>query len=371
MISSIRIEGFRGFGVLELENLGQINLIMGANNCGKTAALEAINLLTSQASTEALLQTLWRRDGTGILFRRVNQANCNGGIWPLFFGNNRQADTTFVLSSRGLSSEARLTGEIRDRLQDECEDTRGTHFDDSGLALFLDGDPEPVVAVIPIDNSGNATRGALDWTTRRQLNDLKHEPKNISLASASLGTCELVSMWNDIVLTPDEERVLRIVASLDDGIDRIEARFPDESQQDVDPRQLGFVVKYKGVPNLLPIESLGSGMWRLFSLAVASMNCRNGTLLVDEIDAGLDTTTQSIMWRVLLSAANDLNAQVFATTHNIDCINILAEEACNASIDSDIAPNVMFYRIESGREKAIPLTPNQIKIAERHGLEIR
>ena len=371
MISSIRIERFRRFDVFGLENLGRINLIMGANNCGKTTALEAIHLLTSQASREALAQTIWRRDGAVIPFRRLKQGAYKGSVWPLFNGNDCDLDATFELSSTGTNSGANLTAKINDKLQDGHETLQGPDHEDSDMALCLEGTPEPLVTVIPIDNSGNATKEALNWTTRRQRKHLQDNPKNISLTPAALNASDLVSMWNDIVLTPDKEQILRILASLDDGIDRVAARFSGEIQQDTSPRHGGFVVKHKGVSNLLPIESFGSGMWRLFSLAVAIIYCRNGTLLVDEIDTGLHPKTQSIMWRMLLSMVHDRNVQVFATTHNIDCINRLAKEACNASTDPDHESTVVFHRIEVEREEPVQFTPIQIRIAERNSLEVR
>lgn len=371
MISSIRIEGFRRFDVFGLENLGRINLFMGANNCGKTTALEAIHLLTSQASTEALAQTLWRRNGTVTPFRRVNQTNYNSSVWPLFYGAASEVDTTFGLSSQGLNSGARLTARISDRLQDECEDIQGTDFEDSGMALLLEGDPEPVVTAVPIDYSGNATKRALDWNKRRQLNHLKNNPKSISLTSSALNAFDLVAMWNDIVLTPDEERVIRILASLDDGIDRIAPQFSGEHHQDTGRSHAGFVVKYKGLTNLLPFENFGSGIWRLFSLAVAIIHCRNGTLLVDEIDSGLDHSAQSIMWRMLLSVAQEFDVQIFAATHSIECVNTLAEEACSVSADSNESPAVVFHRIEKGRKEPVQFAPVHIRIANKHCLEVR
>lgn len=371
MISSIRIERFRSFNVLRLENLGRVNLIMGANNCGKTTALEAINLLTSQGSTEALVQTIWRRDGTVLPFRRVNQSNYKGSVWPLFYGNDCEADATFELSSSGSNSEACLTGRISDRLQDGSDNLQWSDYGDSGMAFCLEGVPEPCVTEIPIDNSGEITKRALNRTAQRQPNYLQDNPNNVLLRPVELDACDLVSMWNDIVLTPDKERILRILASLDDGIDHITTQFSGETQQDTSPGCGQFVVKYKGISSLLPIESFGSGLWRLFSLALVINYCRNGTLLVDEINTGLDSTSQAIVWRMMLSLVHDLNVQVFATTHDIDCINRLAKEALDPSINSEVVPNVVFSRIESGREEPIQLTPNQILIAAKHCLEIR
>ena len=46
-LSKLKIEGFRGICNLEIEELTQVNLIVGDNNCGKTSMLEALQLLRS------------------------------------------------------------------------------------------------------------------------------------------------------------------------------------------------------------------------------------------------------------------------------------------------------------------------------------
>ena len=59
--SSISVERYRGISGLTLENLGQVNLIVGLNNAGKTSLLEAIYLLAHQNDERALLDAIrWR-----------------------------------------------------------------------------------------------------------------------------------------------------------------------------------------------------------------------------------------------------------------------------------------------------------------------
>lgn len=48
MITDITIKNYRAFANFELDNIARINLIVGANNAGKTSLLEAIYLLGSQ-----------------------------------------------------------------------------------------------------------------------------------------------------------------------------------------------------------------------------------------------------------------------------------------------------------------------------------
>lgn len=372
MISSICIEGFRRFDAFKLENLGRINLIMGDNNCGKTSVLEAIHLLTSRASREALIQAIWRRDRVVMSLHRVHRPNRKSSASSLFVRHKCEEGTKFKLYSKSQTSGAHLVVRITDETRDKRQDIRDIDGNDLEMALILEGNPEPFVTQVPINSAGDVTKGMLSWSSRRMHWEyLRNGPKSISITPAELDAFDLNSMWSDIVLTPDEERITQTLGSLDGGIERIVARFSGEVSQDTDPGYAEFLVKHKQFPERVPMESLGSGVWRLFSLAIAVVYCRNGTLLVDGIDNGLDLASLSIMWRMLLSIAQEFDVQIFATTHNLDCVNTLAEEACNASVDSNVCHDVVFHRIEVGKQEPVQLSPTHVRIAEKHFLEIR
>jgi len=62
-------------------------------------------------------------------------------------------------------------------------------------------------------------------------------------------------------------------------------------------------------------------MTRIFQIIVALVNAQNGILLVDEFENGLHWSVQPKVWDIVFRLANDLNVQVFATTHSRDCVD--------------------------------------------------
>ena len=61
MISSLSIQGYRGFEHFEMPDLGRINLLVGTNNSGKTSILEAVSILESSGDVIRLWNILYKR----------------------------------------------------------------------------------------------------------------------------------------------------------------------------------------------------------------------------------------------------------------------------------------------------------------------
>jgi AAA15 family ATPase/GTPase len=62
MYKSIRIQTFRGLRDLRIDDLGRVNLIVGANNVGKTSLIEALWLFQDAGNpslTIDLARTRW------------------------------------------------------------------------------------------------------------------------------------------------------------------------------------------------------------------------------------------------------------------------------------------------------------------------
>jgi predicted ATP-dependent endonuclease of OLD family len=96
MLKSLKIENFRCFQSFELLDLGQINLLVGTNNSGKTSILEAIQLLTSPS----ILESLWERmiaRGEYIQDEETNTPR-ELDVRYLFYGNEIDIGSKFLIS---------------------------------------------------------------------------------------------------------------------------------------------------------------------------------------------------------------------------------------------------------------------------------
>src|SRR6476469_1617010 len=61
-LDNLTIHRFRGLRDLTLQDLGQINILVGGNNSGKTSVLEAISTYCRPLDPLEWLNTSWRRE---------------------------------------------------------------------------------------------------------------------------------------------------------------------------------------------------------------------------------------------------------------------------------------------------------------------
>lgn len=364
MISSIQLQGYRGFGKFEMNGLGRLNLLVGTNNSGKTSVLEALYLLNSRGDPSALWQLLWRRGERLAGDRNPRRPQPELDICHLFTGHELQVGARFTVSARNQGSERSISFAVaevtaKERVELFAHDDDGTL--PSRLILQIKGTPAPLVSAVPLSRGGGILTDALE-APRRMRRRTADSAQFVT--TESLTGDELVSHWDKIALTPDENLVLKALQFLDPNIERIAAQAANPYFSS--PSRGGFIVKSRRFEHPVPIGSMGDGMWRMLAMAIAITQCRNGLLLVDEIDTGLHYTVMGEMWKLIFNAAKEFNVQVFATTHSYDCVYSLA-----CVNDSDPAHPITVQRIEIGKPKAIPYSESEIRVAAEREIEVR
>ncbi len=191
-------------------------------------------------------------------------------------------------------------------------------------------------------------------------------PNTRFIATGSTSADMVVSLFGRVVLTPEEDRVIDSLKTIEPAVERIATK-GKEAPSSRGARG-GIFVKCSGVDQPIPIGSLGDGVWRMLGLALALVDTKNGVLLIDEIDTGLHFTVMSDMWKLVAETAKRLNVQVFATTHSRDAVDSLAAiSRADANGDS----SVTIQRLERDKGRAVAFTEQEIVVAAERGIEVR
>ncbi len=273
MLDHIHIENFRLFKELDIPKVGQVNLITGKNNAGKTTLLEALRLWGNRNSAVGIYSTL------DLLIRSRDQMN----------GTTEDAyKSLFSDYNSGFSIQ------INNLVKIEFEKKA----------------PPTLLLESPGGNRGMY----INQITNEEANDISfYIPASFDLTN--------VRLWKNIVLNPNKkEKTLEILRIIE----------PKISDIFIDTGTKSAIVSLKNSTQAFPLRTFGEGMNRLLTIALGLVSAENDMLLIDEIDLGLHHSVQHMLWEIVFQKARDLNVQVFATTHSSDCVEAFSDIANKA-----------------------------------------
>lgn len=327
MLKSLFVDNFRLFKQLQIEEFGRANLIVGENNSGKSALLEAIQVYASNASPNKLIdlvvsrQESWEKEAQS-LEKRV-QSN---PLRHLFYGHelpeisekgfrigeSEDSESLVHLKLGAYRSERQEDGSlVRNRVEDISEEE-----DLSDVDLSL------------ISETRDKTRRLLDLDEdlrnprfRRRLSSRVGIDPNYPLQvvpTGDIASSRIASLWDTTSLTDLENDVISCMKLIDSRIERIAFVEDDTSRYQGDRRIP--LIKVDGVEEPLPLKSMGDGMSRIFHIVLSLVNAQDGILLIDEFENGIHWSIHPKLWESVFSISEKLNVQVFATTHSRDCI---------------------------------------------------
>jgi len=360
MFTSLSIENFRGFKNLKIDSLAQINLIAGANSVGKTALLEAIFLLLGE-SNAALVPRVSAFRGLNVF--QGTAENMGEWFWrPLF----HQLDTRSAIRLRaknshtferaleivvvGQSSAQVLFGE---RAQVAGEKSSGGTL---GAALqfeYSEGSAEPRKSKLSV----NIVNG-------RPTLQIEPPPLQPSLPGHLLGARntsleEDAQLLGELIIQKEPYDLLKALQIVEPRLTRINPI----------PSPGGTIIYGDiGLGEMMPLTLLGDGLTRLASIVLRVVAAQNGVVLIDEIENGLHHSALVKVWSAIAEASRISGAQVFATTHNWECI-----KAAHEAFSERDSYNLNLYRLEraNGEVKVAAYNQETLATSVKMDLEVR
>jgi len=363
------------FSQFSIRDLGRITLLVGTNNSGKTTVLEAICVLLAVGDPSSIWSILSRR-GEDLWGERDPIASLSTSrqvdIRRLFRGHEIEVGKSFSLHADTDSNPISMLGMI-----EEPRPVQPTLFDTEApppesaedflppLTLTLNWNPGRGMT-LPISRRGGISIESIHrWTRSGAFDGIQVR----YVTASSLNAEHVMMLFEDIVLTPAEERVTQAMRIIEPDIERIASSGGERIRAGSRyPGRGGILVKLKGIKDRVPIGSMGDGIWRMLGLALSVVQSAGGMLLVDEIDTGLHHTVMKNLWRFLYRCAKEFDVQIFATTHSRDCFQSLAV-ICREDVAQ--GSDVTIHRIEKGEAETVAYTEQEIVVAADLDMEVR
>ena len=374
VLDSLEIKNFRAFRHLRIEKLGRVNLIVGKNNVGKSSLLEALWLYAEQGNLELVWEVLGARDER-VWSVGQDQRTIEDNIEALKYLFHGRQDVkeqhsiiqigpigsqydSFIIevgwyttAYGGLGSTGGLEGFNKPQL---------TRLEPDQARMAKQAIPYLEVSkgqrLIEIYSLAPETRrnSALSNSGRKQ---------SIFISAKGITKNQIGQLWDDIALTDLEADVLLALRLIFADVERISLVAEKSIYLQRSP-----IVKLTGTSIPIPLRSMGEGMNRLFGIALALVNAKDGMLLIDEVDTGLHYSVLPDVWKLIFEVAHRLNVQVFATTHSWDCIQAFQQAA-----DDNTEEEGVLVRLENRKAGvgAVTFDEQELAIVTREQIEVR
>jgi AAA15 family ATPase/GTPase len=348
MLTSIHIEGFKGFKDTLIAPLRKVNLILGGQNVGKTSLLEAVYLGSSNVGNVQKLPAVFR----------------------LAEGNDvkRFIDMTFSGIKCKIKIDRDLKFVMKDLLQDYEYQYAHTILTTSINPLQKDKDTwRNMRGVTNIESDGIKFHqfAAFDGLSERNIGheldliEFFQNPLAISVNPPSQSSA--VQLFDRVVFKREKRTLL-------DSLRRIEPRLEDMHSLSPDG-ELRVYLELEGQANAVPLPQLGHGFSRLLHLYCGLLVTEAKVALIDEVENGIHFASLPTLFKGIQDIAANQDIQTLMTTHSWDCIRA----AYKTFADAGKLEDFQLIRLERDNDniRAVVINDEMLETVMEAGYEVR
>jgi predicted ATPase len=324
----LTVAQFRGLKDLSLREFGDINIIVGDNNSGKTSVLEALLLFDAPEDIYHIVRSSRSR----IVPRSGFGDSTFNSFLTIFPFDKSPHKIELFANYRGSESHIALTGKVEQRIFLESVE----HFSIEPEELF-DDDPRETIEVETDCFSGtlsynSESNGILIRSDHMTFYDMKRRSKIFFISPVQ----HLTGFAFTRTATQYKEEIVRLLSIFDENIVGLDLVRNDDGFG----RGAYEVIHHKKFSKPIPLYTFGDGLRRALMLATSIVQAKNGVLLIDEIESSIHVSVLSEIFAWVVKSAKEYNVQIFASTHNDEAIKKITEIAVEDT------SSLVAYRIE-------------------------
>lgn len=341
-IKELNIGSYRGIKDLILEDLSDVNIILGDNNCGKTSVLELITSLNSPMDFDTWNGFVNYRNNSILDFNKTFDT-----IDEIFDYETTNKECRFkVLTDKEYSFKTTLTDEkkialplfevkkinesIYNLLMEKRQkdvDFIGTSRKSFAIECATDG----------IEYTSSATLYKFSIACVDYKNNQTEGVFKFPVKFCSIYPLELNAEW--LEKSKYHAMFIRLLQKFDSDIEDI-----------VRTSNSLYKVRLKNHNNAIPLNCFGDGIKQVLKIFDTIMRAEDGIICIDEFDSALHTTKMEETIKIIIEACQELNIQMFLTTHNKEAL----EKVLQASKRLNLLDRVNVIRLRKHPDMTIP-----------------
>ncbi len=318
MLKKLDIQYFRGIKHLSLSNFQRMNFFLGKNNCGKSTLLEAIFLIIGISNPELSVNINKFRN---LIF--TDNDDFRYLFYQLDFNSKLKISAEFKpFQKRVLKLEPVYAPNLIDnggeltRINDKIETnvSTSTDFPSSDFAI------ESMKSLFQVQTKPDTKFRAFQseilisekgFSAKRPKN-YKEDYSGFYINSNTIYT-DISPRIENIIIKKRKELLLEPLRLIEPNIKDISL-----------VGTTGMIYIDCGYNNLVPLNILGDGFRRIFSILSKIIDSKSAIILLDEIENGLHYSSIKIFFESLIKITSNLSVQLFITTHSREALQILS-----------------------------------------------
>lgn len=325
-LTYFKVENFKKFESLEVNDIGQFNLIVGDNNVGKSCLLEAL-LVDEDVNIciENIHNTLCKRN----IHIHPENINSKNPTFPKenyfeFVKKTKQKSLNFEWKTKKEEFIYSFEDKTVEELNEVDFEKELNHNYNVGRPLFW----------LKIYVNKVFTELQFMYLDDFQTK-LKHDYQPYITKNAGFNYDINKYYAEEIGLGQNEGLKIR---SLNDLTTKVKSLSYDEHKKFIKNLSLFFddiedisiknyferdmlSLKLKRYEDFVPVTYFGDGTNEYIRYLLELLKCKGKRIMIDEIDTGIHYSKLKDFWRNILRMCLELDVQLFATTHSKECID--------------------------------------------------
>lgn len=345
-LTYFKIENFKKFDSLEVNDIGQFNLIVGDNNVGKTCLLEA--LLFDKDAGQLLDNFYIALTKRGLKFQiekitsEVNGISTTKTIYPkenyfkkyIFKESVKDGVKLNILYNDNNKKSTEIFLSVPDKIQLKIED-------ESDWDRYLKKEGIEIE-----DHEKEYFHMYLNGIPTRQLSVYSYNENILNFPLISFNDTPLEqesrNIYENLKTKKEKQILIDVLKVVNLKIIDIELRENFEDLKSV------FLISFEDKDEFVPLNFLGDGFKRIFYIVLKALSLKGKRILIDEIEIGIHYSKMKDFWINIMNVCKELDVQLFATTHSKECIETFLE-ASKETNEKDIR----LIRLQENKNKSI------------------
>lgn len=340
-LERVQIDGFRGLRGLDLDGLGRVNILIGANDSGKTSVLEVLSVLCKPGAPGEWLEMVRRRD-----FGELDEDVIDSARWCFHQSSDISGPATLFAGGCDFACEGRfplrkLAVHYNERTDDGSgHETKGIMSQIPSVSPKGGQERGPVrraeleYHLVWSKTAGGGLTTGGDGPDRQPIIRVKWWADDHGSGQGTEGMscaglpCETLAPYshqiNSLQVSSLSQQIIRDDA--DKGLTMLQGFDPDVMAVQVlslRGRRPAIYVKHRRL-GWAPLSIFGDAMRRCVLLAATLPGLKDGgVLLIDEVETGIHVKALGRVFEWVIESARQLNVQVFVTTHSLEALDAL------------------------------------------------